>query len=89
MAKPVEDFDVLKEKILHTLTIYPKISPSMLQVGLGPHNRPEHWRPALHALIDEGLIKQEELIAGNPHGQKRSYTVISLVKKGSGAKHVA
>jgi hypothetical protein len=72
-----EDF-LLREKMLFLLTIYPKLTPTMLHVGIGPQVRPQTWRPVLEALIREKKIKKEYLSVTTPKGQYRTYTVLSL-----------
>lgn len=44
------------EKILHTLSVYPGISPTMLQAGMGPQFKPAVWRPILEDLRHKGYI---------------------------------
>lgn len=68
-----------KDRIINTLTVYKRLSPSMLQIGIGPSLSPKIWRPILEQLIADGKVKQEEEIHTLPSGRVRSYTVISLV----------
>jgi len=68
----------LNEKIVFTLTMFPKLTPSMLQVGVGPHIPPRKWRPLVEKLILDGTIKRSELGVTTPIGQYRTYTVLSL-----------
>ena len=46
----------IEVKILHLLGIYPIISPTMLQGGLGPSVKPALWRPVLARLINEAKV---------------------------------
>lgn len=52
-------------KILSTLYTYPKISPSMLNTGIGPAIPPAIWRPALQHLVEQGLVTEGQT---NRHG---------------------
>ena len=69
-----------KERILHILGIYPILSPSMLQIGVGTSLAPRDWRPALNKLIDEGEVVRDEVQAETPIGQHRTYVLLSLKK---------
>ena len=73
----------VKIKIVHLLSIYPTISRSMLQVGLGPGLQPMFWDPALTELTKEGFVQIESVSIINPEN-KRSYgrTKISLTENG-------
>lgn len=72
----------IQAKIMHVLSIYPKLSPSMLQVGVGPGLTPDIWKPMLANLIERGLVQEETVSKATPTGRKQQYTVISL--SGSG-----
>lgn len=69
------------EKIIHTLTVYPLISPTMLQGGLGPYMKPDVWRPILDKLIHTGVVIQEHVPFKTPYGRHNSYTRLYLAKK--------
>lgn len=78
-----EDFvpiahDVIREKIIHVLTIWPILSPSMLQVGIGTALTPKLWHPVLNNLIIEGVVKREEYRAKTPTNRDQVYTRLSL-----------
>jgi len=70
----------IRAKILHVLEIYPVLSPSMLQVGLGPQVKPSQWRPILDILLAEGLVRRSDIFTPTPFGQHRAYTCISRTK---------
>ena len=70
--------DEIRTKILHLLSIYPVISPTMLQGGLGPSVRPVHWRPVLEQLEDEGIVIKEQDSMQTPTGRYNTYTKLSL-----------
>lgn len=70
---------LIADKITHLLSIYPIISPSMLQIGLGTSLPPTIWKPVLMELIESDVIKREESSLLAPNGQCRNYTKLSLV----------
>lgn len=67
-----------REKIIHVLTVWPRLSPSMLQIGLGTGLSSRLWRPILETLITEGIVIREEVTARSPIGRDQSYTILSL-----------
>jgi hypothetical protein len=69
---------LLSEKIVFILTIYPRLMPSMLQVGIGPHINSRRWKPLVDQLIKEGKVVREEIALYTPSGQYRSYGVLRL-----------
>lgn len=76
----VEEFDPdkVRDKILHILKIYPIISPTMLQGGLGPAMRPIQWRPILQALVAEGLVMETQKSLRTPLDRYNTYTMLHL-----------
>ncbi len=50
----------IEERIIHCLGIYPIISPSMLQMGIGSRFKPEDWKPVLRDMIDRGIVIEDE-----------------------------
>lgn len=83
---PEDDFipasdQVIRDKIMQTLSVYPQISPTMLQVGIGTSITPKMWHPVLDKLIDEGLVKKDTRSGVSAvSGREQTYTIISLVK---------
>jgi hypothetical protein len=75
-----DELDVVEQKIMEIITVYPRISPTMLQAGLGPSLSPELWRPALEKLIRRNLVSQTAEFP--PAGSKRTrpFAVIELVE---------
>jgi hypothetical protein len=78
-----EDFvritsDLIRNKILHVLKIYPQLSPSMLQVGIGTAIPPKMWHPILEMLHNEGKVKTHTIGERSPTGRDQSYQIISL-----------
>lgn len=77
--KKLEARKTLQERIVHVLTVYPCISPTMLQAGIGPSVKPEMWRPILEDLIAAGIIIREIDARTTPAGRSNVYTKLSLV----------
>lgn len=69
--------DAVRDKILHVFNIYPKISPSMLQISL--NIKAAIWRPVLEELIEQGKVKRSTIVAPTPAGRHQSYTVLKFV----------
>jgi len=68
----------VRERILHVLSIYPKVSPSMLQIAL---NMPiKIWHPVLEALISDGHVSRASIVSPTPSGRHQSYTILSSSK---------
>lgn len=74
----VFDKDEVKTKIVHLLGIYPIISPTMLQSGLGPYIKPAVWRPALTELITEGRVLESQESLQTPAERYNTYTKLRL-----------
>ena len=78
-AKPEMDDDdliLLKGKLRHILTIYPKLSHSMIQVAMGIPAR--EWRPVLQMMIAEGEVVSTTIELETPAGRNQQYTIIAL-----------
>ncbi len=71
-------WDEIKTKILHLLGIYPVISPTMLQGGLGPQIKPIDWRPVLNELIANGEVIEGTASLQTPTDRFNTYTKLSL-----------
>ena len=68
----------IRDKICHLLKLFPRISPSMMQVGIGPAVPPKMWRPLLEQLITEGKVMRTSELHETPGGRQQSYTILSL-----------
>lgn len=78
-----EDFvriteEFIRQKILHvTLVFGPKLSPSMLQVGIGTAIAPRMWHPIIEELIQSRVLNRYTTTLNNPAtGRDQSYTII-------------
>jgi len=65
-------------KILHILQVFPAISPSMLQIGIGSSLPAKLWRPILQQMIDDKVVKQDFCLFPTASGRQTTYTIISL-----------
>jgi hypothetical protein len=72
------DEKVWREKILHVLSIYPRISLPMLQVAISTGAPPKLWKPVFDKMVVEGVVKIENVNSSNPSGRALTYRVISL-----------
>ncbi len=70
----------IRERIIHTLSIYPQLSPSMLQVGMGTSLIPALWKPVLEKMCEEGIVTQKHESRETPAGRQQSYTIIKLTE---------
>ncbi len=68
----------IEEKILHILEIYPIISPTMLQGGIGAYLKPLLWRPVLNKMVKAGQVIETQESVTTPRGRYNSYTKLSL-----------
>lgn len=66
------------DKILHILAIYPTISPTMLQSGLGPQLKAKVWRPVLLRLIESEQVYETKESCMSPAGRYNTYVKLSL-----------
>lgn len=82
---PGEVVDPAKEDIekrIHLiLSVYPKVSPSMLQVALGTSLPPAVWRPVLEKMITQGTVVRGSVAATTPHGRYQTYRTLELKGK--------
>lgn len=70
--------EMISARILHTLSIYPRLSMSMLQVGVGTGFPPRLWKPILESLIAQGKVSRHQISATHPVTQRdMTYTVIT------------
>ncbi len=68
----------IENRILHLLHIYPIISPTMLQGGLGPYVKPKNWRPVLAKLVEEGKVVESQESLQTPSNRYNTYSKLSL-----------
>ena len=69
----------IRQKIRHILQIYPVISPTMLQAGLGPQITANVWRPILEEMISNKIIERGSVTLKSPMGRNITYVQLSLI----------
>ena len=78
----LEDYtQMLRDKILFALTIYPALAPYMLHPFLGTSTSTHVWKPILNALIAEGLVEKVEVTLKSPMDRQQTYTIIRRTDK--------
>lgn len=70
----------MQARIRLLLEIYPVISPTMLQAGLGPQIPPAKWRPALDKMLESGEVKQDAVYKQSVSGRFRNYSRLGFAK---------
>jgi hypothetical protein len=71
---------LIRRKILWALSVYPKISPSMLQAALGPQRPARTWKPILERLIMQGIVYRDQTSFVTEGGRFRIAIILSLPK---------
>ena len=70
---------LMRDKIMHTLTVFPFLSASMLNMGIGTSTPTILWKPVLERLIDEGVVTETSYTSKNHYsGRLQSYTIYHL-----------
>lgn len=72
---------LIQHKIRTVLEIYPKISPSMLQIAIGSPPA-KLWKPELAKMIEAGIVTTYTMVHLSAAGRPTSYTIISLNDSG-------
>lgn len=73
------DRELIANRIVNVLRVYPKISPSMLQQGIGASIPADLWRPIWNILLEKGIVKQEQMQQLSVSGRMITHTLLSLV----------
>ena len=74
-----EQYNDIIARICHILTIYPGISPTMLQVGIGPSISSAIWKPILQEMEDRGEVIRAYHNAQAPSRRYNNYVKLSLI----------
>lgn len=78
----LEDYtQMLREKILFGLTVYPALAPYMLHPFLGTSTSTNVWKPILDELIADGLVERIEVTLTSPRDRQQTYTIIRRTDK--------
>lgn len=74
------DVGEIRERIIAVLRVYPKLSATMIQVGVG-NNLPAHsWKPVLEKMIDDGEVLKKTLFTVNKlTGRNQTHYVHMLI----------
>lgn len=68
----------IRDKILKVLEMYPRISPSMLQIGIGSSLPTAIWRPVFDEMIASGTIVQTDIVSFSSTDRQQLYKIIHL-----------
>lgn len=79
---PRTNRELIQKKIVHLLSIFPKVSPSMMQIGLGSSIPTQMWKPILRDLINEGIVQEDIIVHPTVVGRNQTYTILSLPSDG-------
>lgn len=72
----------IQSKILYVLGLYPKLSRSMLQTGIGPAITPVIWGPVLDDMIARRLVQEVTVNVKGASGRANSPKILSLTPNG-------
>lgn len=73
-----KDTKFWRDKIIHVLSIYPRISPAMLQMGIGASSPARMWKPVLEQLKQEKIVTESVVNRSNHEGRAYSYRILHL-----------
>lgn len=74
----LDDEVEIERRIIHVLTIYPKLSMTMIQVGIGTSIPAHRWRNVLERLLEQGKIVRHNVVAESIRGRMQTYKIFSL-----------
>lgn len=69
---------ITRQKITHLLRVYPAISATAIQTGIGTSQSPKLWRPLLQEMINEGIVKETKVNVVSPHERHQVHAVYHL-----------
>jgi hypothetical protein len=73
---------VVEDKILHILSHFPKVTPSMMQISLGSSIPTELWHSVLDKLVEESTVHRYKRLVTAPNGRTQTQTILSLEPPG-------
>lgn len=73
---------LIQAKILYTLGLYPRLSRSMLNTGIGPAISPVIWGPVLDDMIARNLVREQIVNVKGPSDRANSPRILSLTAEG-------
>lgn len=68
----------IRERIMFVLGVYPGISNSMLQVGIGTTLSTAQWKPVFNEMVVEGAITNKPQLLKSTAGRTCNYTKLFL-----------
>lgn len=71
---------IMEEKILHALEIYPYLSASLIHMSIGTANPTVIWRPVLNRLVEEGKVVESVRTSRSATDRQQTYSVYHLPK---------
>lgn len=74
----VDAQDFYRQRILHTLEVFPFLSASMIHVGIGTASPSPIWKPVLQDLVNSGEVVMTEISANAPSERRLAYTIYHL-----------
>ena len=78
MNNEVSKPEQIRRKILHILRVYPLISPTMLQISMGPNIKAAEWHKVLNELEESGLVCHDQVTEPSPAGRYNTHRRIYL-----------
>jgi hypothetical protein len=73
-----KELQLIRERILHALEIFPFLSSSGIHQAIGTATSTGLWRPILMALVAEGFVCRTEVTAQTPLNRTQSYMLYHL-----------
>lgn len=73
-----ESRNIIADRIISVLTVYPVLNVSMLQIAIGSSIPKVLWEPALQELISAGKVIKDTVSIENPHGRTRTVPTLKL-----------
>lgn len=70
--------ELIKARILHVLSVFPFLSQSMINVGIGTSIPSKLWQPVLEELLADGSITKTAINAQSPSDRSQTYTIYHL-----------
>ena len=77
MAQVIEQ---TRERILHSLAIFPFLSSSLLHMSIGTSTSHKLWKPLLEDLLEEGKVVETVITAKSATGRQQTYTIYHLAQ---------
>jgi len=75
------ELQLLRERILHSLEIFPFLSSSMIHMSIGTSTPRGLWKPVLERLVEDGVVLVTEIFATTPNNRTQTYTIFHLASR--------